>query len=398
MCTIVYISVHDDRATVQRPGNQRTGRKILSSRTQEKLRIALLPGDGIGPEITASTAEVLREVNEMLDLGIAFETHDIGLKTIETHGSAYPDHVHEACQKVDAAVLGPGGRALYPRGNIGGIAASGEMRKRFDLFANIRPARTREGVRAPCGKAFDMVVVRENTEGFYSDRNMFMGGGEFMPTPDVALAVRKVTRSASMRIAEVAFAIARSRAKKLTVVTKSNVLQYSEGLFMECVRTVGKDFPDVEIEEKFIDAMTALLVRTPEAFDVIVTTNMFGDILTDLSSELSGSIGLGASLNSGTNYAIAQAQHGSAPDIAGKDLANPISLVSSAAMLLAWLGDRRGEPRLNQAAALIDRAVDAALADPQRRTRDLGGTLGTKAFTDVLLAQLHQSNRGTEAA
>jgi 3-isopropylmalate dehydrogenase len=370
----------------------------LVSGSNNKLHLALLPCDGIGPEITASAAAVLEEVNKLFDLGMTFETHEVGFKAIGTYGTAYPDHVHEACKKVDAVVLGPGDRASYPRGNIGGIATSGEMRKRFDLFANIRPARTRPGVPVPCGKAFDLVMVRENTEGFYSDRNMFMGHGEFMPTPDVALAVRKITRQASTRIAEVAFTIARSRRRKLTVVTKSNVLQYTDGLFMECVRLVAKDFPDVQIEEKFIDAMTALLVRTPDAFDVILTTNMYGDILSDLTSELSGSLGLGASINAGKDYAIAQAQHGSAPDIAGKDIANPISLVSSAAMLLGWLGDRRGEPRLNEAGALIERAIDATLAQPENRTRDLGGPLGTKAFTERLVAQMRSSHGNSMAA
>ena len=362
----------------------------MSTRQDKSLHLVLLPGDGIGPEITASTAAVLEEVNRLFDLGMTFESLDIGMKTIETHGSAYPDHVHEACKKADAVVLGPGGRAMYPRGNIGGIAASGEMRRRFDLFANIRPARTRPGVAAPCGKSFDLVVVRENTEGFYADRNMFMGSGEFMPTPDVALAVRKISRTGSTRIAEVAFKIARSRRKKLTVVTKSNVLQYTDGLFLQCVREVGKNYPDVEVEEKFIDAMTALLVRVPESFDVIVTTNMYGDILSDLTSELSGSLGLGGSINASDVYAIAQAQHGSAPDIAGMDLANPISLVSSAAMLLGWLAERRNEPRLKEAGARIERAIDATVASPENRTRDLGGPLGTKAFTERLVAALRE--------
>ena len=363
-----------------------------------KLNIVVLPGDGIGPEIAASTAAVLAEADRMFGLALTLETHDIGLKTIETHGSAYPDHVHEICKKADAVVLGPGGRALYPRGNVGGIAASGEMRKRFDLFANIRPARTRPGVPIPCGKPFDLVIVRENTEGFYADRNMFTGSGEFMPTPDVALAVRKISRQASMRIAETAFALARSRRRKLTVVTKSNVLQLTEGLFLECVRAVARDFPEVEVEEKFIDAMTALLVRSPDAFDVVLSTNMFGDILSDLASELSGSLGLGASINASRDYAIAQAQHGSAPDIAGQDLANPISLVSSAGMLLDWLGDRRGDQRLRDAAKLIGNAIDATLTRPENRTRDLGGPLGTKAFTERLIAQMRDSHRGSAAA
>ena len=370
----------------------------MTRNANNQLKIALLPNDGIGPEIVASTAAVLEAADHLFGLSMSFETHEVGLKTIASHGTAYTDEVHEACKAADAVVLGPGSRAEYPRGNIGGIAPSGEMRKRFDLFANIRPARTRPGVKPPCGKQFDLVVVRENTEGFYSDRNMFSGSGEFMPTADVALAVRKISRTASTRIAEAAFPLARSRNRKLTVVTKSNVLQQTDGLFLECVRAVGENFPDVEVEEKFIDAMTALLVRNPENFDVIVTTNMFGDILTALASELSGSIGLGASLNSGTDFVIAQAQHGSAPDLAGKDVANPVSLISSAAMLLEWLSERRADPRLKEAAAAIDAAIDATLARPETRTRDLGGPLGTKAFTERLIASLRETHKGNEAA
>jgi isocitrate/isopropylmalate dehydrogenase len=154
----------------------------------------------------------------------------------------------------------------------------------------------------------------------------------------------------------------------------------SDGLFLECARAVAVSYPQVEYEEKIIDAMAALLVRDAGAFDVIVTTNMFGDILSDLASEIAGSLGLAASLNAGTDHAVAQAQHGSAPDIAGQDVANPSSLIGSAAMLLAWLGERRGDARFIKAAAAIEAALDRAIARPEWRTRDLGGPLGTKAF------------------
>jgi 3-isopropylmalate dehydrogenase len=210
---------------------------------------------------------------------------------------------------------------------------------------------------------------------------MFMGNGEFMPTPDVALALRKITRQGSTRIAETAFKLAMQRPRrKVTAVHKANVLRVTDGLFLECVRAVRQNYPQVEYEEQIMDAMAALLVRDASRFDVILATNAFGDILSDEASEISGSLGLAASINAGTDHALAQAQHGSAPDIAGRDVANPASLIGSVAMLLAWLGERRGDDRFTKASGLIERALDHMIARPETRTRDLGGPLGTKAF------------------
>jgi 3-isopropylmalate dehydrogenase len=231
-------------------------------------------------------------------------------------------------------------------------------------------------------------VVRENTEGFYADRSMFMGPGEFMPTEDLALAVRKVTRKSSLRIAETAFTLARQRRKKVTVVHKANVLRISDGLFLECTREVASRYPDVECEEQLIDSMAAMLVRQADAYDVIVTTNMYGDILSDQASEIAGSLGMAASLNAGTDFGVAQAQHGSAPSIAGKDLANPSSLIGSAAMLLRWIGERRDDAAFADAAGRIERALETAVSKPETRTADLGGSLGTAAFTDGLISLL----------
>jgi isocitrate/isopropylmalate dehydrogenase len=230
------------------------------------------------------------------------------------------------------------------------------------------------------GKPVDLVVMRENTEGFYADRNMFMGNGEFMPTPDVALAVRKITRQGSTRIAEAAFRLAMQRRKKVTVVHKANVLRVSDGLFLECTRAVAARYPQVQVEEQIMDAMAALLVRDASRFDVIVATNALGDILSDEASEIAGSLGLAASINHGDEHGIAQAQHGSAPDIEGQDKANPASLIGSVAMLLAWLGERRKAANLTEAAALIERALEKTIENPQWRTGDLGGPLGTRAF------------------
>ncbi len=201
-----------------------------------------------------------------------------------------------------------------------------------------------------------------------------------MPTPDLALAVRKITRQGSTRIAESAFKLAMQRRKKVTAVHKANVLRVSDGLYLECVRAVAARYPQVKYEERIIDAMAALLIRDASPFDVVVTTNMYGDILSDEASEIAGSLGLAASLNAGDAHGVAQAQHGSAPDIAGKNIANPSSLIGSAAMLLAWLGERRGEKKFVDAAQVIETALDRVIAKKEWRTPDMGGPLGTDAF------------------
>ena len=345
-----------------------------------------MEGDGIGPEITAATMEVVGAADRIFKLGLSFTPVTIGLAALRAQGSTISDAAVDAARAADGVILGPVSHNIYPPVAQGGLNPSGELRKRLDLFANIRPARSRGGFPPRCGSPVDLVIARENTEGFYADRNMFAGSGEFMPTPDLALAVRKVTRAGSTRIAEAAFSLAQRRRKKVTAVHKANVLRVSDGLFLECVRAVAARHPQVQYEEQIIDAMAALLVRDAGVFDVIVTTNMFGDILSDLASEISGSLGLAASLNAGAAHAVAQAQHGSAPDIAGTDRANPASLIGSAAMLLAWLGERRNDDRLTRAAATIEDALERAIASPQWRTRDLGGPLGTKAFGERVAA------------
>jgi isocitrate/isopropylmalate dehydrogenase len=347
-----------------------------------------MEGDGIGPEISAVTIAVLREADRRCGLGLQFTTALIGHAALRLEGTTFPAAALEAAQSADGVILGPVSHNDYPPVAEGGLNPSGELRKRLDLFANIRPALTRGGFPPRCGSPVDLVIVRENTEGFYADRSMFLGPGEFMPTPDLALAVRKITRAGCTRIAEVAFALAMRRRRKLTAVHKANVLRVSDGLFLECVRAVAARFPAVAYEERIIDAMAALLVRDAGVFDVVVTTNMFGDILSDQACEIAGSLGLGASLNAGSAHAVAQAQHGSAPDIAGQDRANPASLIGSAAMLLAWIGERRGDDRFTRAADAIENALEQAITDPAGRTRDLGGPLGTKAFGERIAAAL----------
>lgn len=343
------------------------------------MHLLILPGDGIGEEITAATLDVLHAASDRFGLGLTFETADIGFKAYDRTGSTCPQAVLDRAREVDGVILGPISHLDYPPRDEGGVNVSAAFRVKLDLYANVRPARSRPGigqVRAP----MDLVIMREATEGFYPDRNMAVGSGEFMPTPDLALSVRKISAFACERIARRAFELAQKRRRKVTAVHKANNFILSDGLFLREVRKVAAEFPDVELEEVIIDAMAALLVRDPSRFDVICATNFYADILSDLASELSGSLGLAGAINAGDDLCAAQAQHGSAPDIAGQDRANPTSLILSAAMLLAWAGERRGDAGLTAAASCIERAVDTALADPLLRTADLGGPLGTSAF------------------
>ena len=350
------------------------------------MKLLVLPGDGIGPEISAATVAVLKAADQAFKLGLVFEYADIGLKTLKSHGTTLRPEVKEACTAADAIVLGPVSHNVYPTRAEGGINPSGELRLFFDLYANIRPSRARPGL-ARTPHPMDLIIVRENTEGFYADRNMQMGIGEFMPDENMALAVRKITAKASERIARAAFELASGRRRQVTVVHKANVLRISDGLFLRETRKVAAQFPDVKCEEVIIDAMAALLIRDPSKFDVVVTTNMYGDILSDEAAELSGSLGLGGSINRSDTRALAQAQHGSAPDIEGQDKANPTSLILSAAMLLDWLGQKHKKPALGAAGAMITAAIDQVLLDPNTRTGDIGGRLGTKAFTAAVLAE-----------
>jgi 3-isopropylmalate dehydrogenase len=356
------------------------------------MKIVVMPGDGIGPEITAATVRVLEVAGGRFGLGLEFESHDVGLATLKSSGTTFPAAVLESCRAAEGIVLGPVSHQDYPPRAQGGINPSGELRIQLDLYANIRPSRSREGMRHWGRTPMDLVIVRENTEGFYADRNMHVGIGEFMPTPDVALAVRKVTAKASHRIARSAFELAMKRRRKVTAVHKQNVMRISDQLFLDEVRKVRKQFPDVAYDEQLVDSMAAMLVRDAARYDVIVTTNMFGDILSDEAAELSGSLGLAGSINAGDTHCMAQAQHGSAPDIAGRDKANPTSLMLSAAMLLEWLAIRHRKESFANAHLSIEAAVDALLKDPARRTADLGGPLGTRAFAEAACAEIRSSS------
>ena len=352
------------------------------------MRIVVLPGDGIGPEITAATCAVLEHLSRRFSLNLSLEYHEIGLASLEREGTTFPRAAREACQSAEAIILGPISHAIYPPAAEGGINVSGELRIALDLYANIRPSRSREGLPHWGRTPMDLVIVRENTEGFYADRNMFLGCGEFMPTPDMALAIRKITAINSRRIAAAAFDLAKLRRRKVTAVHKANVMKVSDALFLREVRAVAEEHPGINYSEQLVDSMAALLVRDAARFDVIVTTNMFGDILSDEAAELSGSLGLGGAINAGEKHCMAQAQHGSAPDIAGQDEANPTSLILSAAMLLAWLGQRHEHAGWKKMGQLVEGSVDALLKNPESRTADLGGKLGTKAYATALCDEI----------
>jgi 3-isopropylmalate dehydrogenase len=345
------------------------------------MKLLVLEGDGIGPEITAATLAVLDAASRKFELDLEYEKRDIGFAALKISGTTLPDGVLERAREVDGVILGPISHLDYPAADKGGINVSAAFRVKLDLYANVRPARNRV---AGLGRPMDLVIMRECTEGFYPDRNMFQGSGEFMPVPGVALSVRKITAHACERIARRAFELSRKRKKLVTAVHKANVFRVTDGLYLEQVRAVAKDFPDVKLEEEIVDAMAAKLARHPERYDVVLATNFYADFLSDLASELSGSLGLAGSVNAGDSLCCAQAQHGSAPDIAGKDKANPTSLILSAAMLLDWIGEKRGVKACAAAGTAISKAVDTVLANRETRTADLGGKLGCRAFGEAV--------------
>ncbi|MEW2555994.1 isocitrate/isopropylmalate dehydrogenase family protein [Streptomyces zhihengii] len=346
-------------------------------------RLGVLEGDGIGPEIVPSSVEIATAAAEAAGVSIDWVTLPLGATAIETHGTPVPDETVDALAGLDGWYLGPHDSVAYPEPHKSALNPSGTLRKHFQLFANIRPAKSFPGAEAVCGNA-DLVIVRENTEGFYADRNTFAGTGEFMPTPDTAIMLGIITREATERVARVAFDLARSRRKKLTIVHKANVLRLTTGLFRTVCQEVAKDYPDVTVDDFHIDAMTVHLVRRAQDFDVIVTENMFGDILSDLAGEISGSLGTAPSINSSATTAMAQASHGSAPDIAGQNLANPVAMILSGAMLFEWLAAKHGDERLATVAKTIEQGVADAIA-AGTSTRDLGGSASTTEFTAAVI-------------
>ena len=341
------------------------------------MQLVVLPGDGIGPEITTATSLVLRAASERFQLNLRLEEHAVGHASLKQFGTTVRPELLDIVRAADGLILGPTATFDFKDEARGEINPSRHFRKSLDLYANVRPARTYAGRPGRLGE-FDLVVVRENTEGFYADRNMEQGNGEMLVTPDVVISLRRITRLCCERIAHAACRLAMKRRRHLTIVHKANVLKIGDGMFLDICREAAKAYPGLEVDDILVDAMMAHVVRSSDRFDVIVATNMFGDILSDLTAELSGSLGLGGSLNVGDRYAMAQAAHGSAPDIAGQDVANPVSLILSTALLLGWYGEKSGAARYEEAARAIEAAVAKAIGEG-RATRDVGGRLGTIA-------------------
>jgi 3-isopropylmalate dehydrogenase len=351
------------------------------------LVIGILNGDDIGHEIVPAAVEVTKAAAQVTGLNIDWRPMPIGRSALDTHGSTLPAGTMEALGKMDGFILGPIGHQAYPK-VPGAINPHPIMRKQFNLFANVRPTRSYPGLGA-MRDDIDLVIVRENNEGFQPDRNVVAGSGEFRPTEDMTISVRVITRLGSSRVARTAFEIARQRSKRLTVVHKNTVFKLGCGMFVEECYRVGKEFPDVAIDEVIVDTMAMRLIRDPQSFDVVVTTNMFGDILTDEAAGLVGGLGMAPGLCIGEgNLAMAQATHGSAPDIAGKGIANPFAMIESTRMMIEWLGHNRKIPEAVNAAEIMNAAISKALADPSTRTRDIRGTGDTAAMTRGILAAM----------
>ena len=347
-------------------------------------KIGVLEGDGIGPEIVKATVSLLEAVARKSE-GIGFDWHKfpMGWEAIKAAGNPLPEDTLRGLARCSGWIMGPHDSVSYPDHLKSVLNPSGQLRIHYDLYANIRPAKNYPSLRSLVHDT-DLVIVRENTEGFYSDRNMYQGAGEFMPTADVALSTGVFTKYASERIAKVAFGLAQSRRKHVSIVHKANVIKLGNGLFLDTCKEVGTSYPDIQVDDYHIDAMAAHLVRRPHDFDVILTTNMFGDILSDLSAELVGSLGLGGSLNAGDKYAMAQAVHGAAPDIADQGVANPVGLMNSAVMLLDWIGKKYNDEELIDCAQTIDAAIIEVLSSGPL-THDLGGEADTHTFTEAVV-------------
>ena len=351
-----------------------------------QLHIGVMFGDDIGPEIVPQAVNVMRAAAGR-EPGLELEFHDwpVGWSSYLDNGHTLPDETLEGLIEMDGLVLGPIGHAAYPRGRPECVNPHPIIRKRFDLFANLRPARTRPTL-PHLHSDVDILVVRENNEGFQPDRNMLAGSGEFQPTEDSAFSIRVITKRQSERIAHAAFAAARQRngKRRVTAIHKRSVFKLTDGLFMDTVEGVSKDYPDITLDDHQIDTSALHLVMRPQNFDVLCCSNMFGDILSDLTAGLVGGMGLAAALSAGDDLAMAQATHGSAPDISGKGIANPYAIILSAKMLLEWLAAKHGDPRLHRAALRIDAAVEGTLAEGKYLTPDLGGTASTQEVGDAV--------------
>jgi isocitrate dehydrogenase (NAD+) len=328
--------------------------------------VVLIPGDGIGPEVCASAREIL----DASGVKIEWQEMPAGQIALDTLGDPLPQSTLDAVLAADATLKGP---TATPKG-VGFRSVNVALRQKLNLFANYRPARSLPGVKTRFENV-DLIVIRENTEGLYS-------GLEHTVVPGVVESLRVITEKASKRIAKFAFETARRQGRKrVTCVHKANILKLSDGLFLKSCQEVAAEFPDIQFDDWIVDAAAMKLVSAPEAFDVLVMENLFGDILSDLTSGLVGGLGITPSANVGDKLAVFEAVHGTAPDIAGKGLANPTAVILSGVLMLRFLGEK-------DAADRVENAVRNVLAEGKVRTGDLGGKSSTGEYTQAVLARL----------
>ncbi len=332
--------------------------------------IAVLKGDGIGPEVTEAAVNVLQAVQDTSDLKLNFLYGEAGYHCIAEHGTNMPKQTITLLKQTHACLKGP---MTTPETPGAPISAAVQIRTTFNLYANIRPCRTYPNVEA-LKPDIDLIVVRENTQGMYS-------GIEYEIAPGTAVALRIITTEASTRVAEAAFKLAQKRKKHLTYVHKGNILRITDGIFKDAVKAVAPEYPDVAVDDIHIDAATMHLIKKPETFDVIVTTNLFGDILSDEAAQVTGSLGLAAGANIGDNYGMFEPVHGSAPKYTGMNRVNPTATINAAAMMLSYLGE-------TNAAAKIENAVITILKEGKTRTADLGGTATTSQMSNAIAAKI----------
>ena len=350
------------------------------------LKIGILPGDDIGLEVVPEAVKVMKAAAARTALEVRWQELPIGRRGHELHGHTMPQSTVAALEQSDGFLCGPIGHAAYPRNDPTWIMPP--LRKRLDLYASIKPVKSYPNIRS-VHKNVDIVFLREVTEGMQSSDTIVAGAGEFRPNDEITIAQRVITRAGSRRVAREAFEIARTRPRgKVTSVHKEPVYRLACGMFAEECRKLAREYPDVKLDEVLVDGFAMKLVMNPQQFDVVVTTNQFGDILTDEGAGVVGGLGLAPGLCVGDRLAMSQATHGSAPDIAGRNIANPYALIMSGQMLFAWLGRKRDEPKATQAAKLIDAAVDKVIAEARHLTADLGGQASTTEMGDAIAAAI----------
>ncbi len=335
-------------------------------------KISLITGDGIGPEISDSAVSVLNKINEKYDLKFEITKLLAGDKALEITGNPLPDETVNIIKDSDACLKAPVGESAADVVVV--------LRRMLDLYANIRPAKSYPHMPA-LRDDIDMVIVRENTEDLYRGQEFRVG--------DSAVALRVISEAASKRIAKYAFetAMQRDSMRKVTCVHKSNVMRVTDGLFAQACTDVSKDYPDITFEQMYVDACAMNLIRQPEQFDVIVTTNLFGDILSDESSQVVGGLGMAPAANIGDNFALFEPVHGAAFDIAGKNIANPSSFLLSIKMMFDWLGTKHNDSKCIKVGAKLESTI-FDLVKSGSKTKDIGGTMSTVEFTKAITDNL----------